>query len=139
MEHFVKSNENRPVPVLSLVIAIILMIPTLGAPFWLMYECFFERHYWKNRWTLNRLLNKGKVKVRYLKTSDIMYGKIDMYSVVIDNKEYSLWIWDNKSMTLGEIDTPSSDYIGLFTGSMITRWLNKSAIKELQLLANENK
>lgn len=36
MEHFVKSNENGQVPVLSLVIACILMIPTLGAPFWLM-------------------------------------------------------------------------------------------------------
>jgi hypothetical protein len=139
MEHFVKSNENGRVSTLRLVVACILMIPTLGVPFWLMYEYFFENHYWKNRWRLNRLLNKGKVKVTYLKTSDIMYGNIDMYSVVIDNKEYSLWIWDNESMTLGEIDNPSSDYIGLFTGSMITRWLNKSAIKELQLLANENK
>ena len=139
MEHFLKSYENETVRVLSLFIVVILMIPTLGAPFWLMYECFFERHYWKNRWTLNRLLNKGKVKITYLRTSNIMYDSIDIYSVMIDNKEYSLWIWGNKSMTLGEIDNPSCDYIGLFTGSVITRWLNKKAIKELQLLANENK
>jgi hypothetical protein len=139
MEYFVKSSEKIWSNNLRVIISCILMIPTLGVPFWLMYEYFFKPKYWKNRWRLNRLLNKGDVKVTHYKTSNIIGDNIDMYSLFIGDKEYSLWIWNNSYMTLSDENDPTCDYIGLFVGSVITRWLNKSAINELQFLANENK
>ena len=126
MKHFVKINSSQ----LRISIGALLSALTLFGVFFLMYEYFFELQYWKNRWRLHRYLNKGLVKVEYLRNSP--YDNIKIYSLKIEDSEYSLSIWNNEEMTLGD------DYIGLFNGSLITKILNRIAIKKLQKLAEQN-
>ena len=128
MEHFIKSKSINKV---RFYIGIFLSIITLMGAFLIMYECFFEPHYWKNRWRLNRYLNKGLVKVEYLRTPPLN-GNIKIYNLKIDNTDYSLWIWNNEVISLND------DYIGLFNGSLITKTLNKIAVKKLLKLAEQN-
>lgn len=137
MKHFVTLNNN--IGVFKIILISLLMIPTIGAPFWLMYEYFFEPKYWKNRWRLRRYINQGRVKVEEIKSTYLNSNNINIYILKIDDVEYSLWIWDDCAITVGEIGVPLSDYIGLFVGSLITKRLNKSAIRDLKILGNENK
>lgn len=128
MEHFIK---QKSISELRYGIGILLSVLTIFGTFLLMYEYFFEPHYWKNRWRLNRYLNKGLVKVEYLRRGP--FGRdIKIYNLKIEDSEYSLWIWNNQEMTLGD------DYIGLFNNSLITRLLNRIAIKKIQKLAEQN-
>ena len=128
MEHFIK---EKSISELRYGIGTLLSVLTIFGIFLLMYEYFFEPHYWKNRWRLNRYLNKGLVKVEYLRRGP--FGRdIKIYNLKIEDSEYSLWIWNNQEMTLGD------DYIGLFNNSLITRLLNRIAIKKIQKLAEQN-
>ena len=112
-------------------VIMILMFPLVGASMWIFYEYWGEPKYWKNRWRLHKLLKKGKVKV---KSAD--KGKqpcIDRYVIDIEGQEYRLDIWNEKEMTLSEERSGfyNKNYIGLFKGSLITKWLNRKAIKEI--------
>jgi hypothetical protein len=140
MTHFTEDNTKSW---FSYAI-MILMFPLAGASMWIFYEYWGEPKYWKNRWRLHKLLKKGKVKV---KTSD--KGKqpcIDRYVIDIEGNEYRLDIWNEKEMTLStESSVPyglnfstltSKNYIGLFKGSLITKWLNKKAIKEIDKISD---
>jgi hypothetical protein len=135
MKHFVNSTEH--INIIKIIMFAILMIPTLGAPFWLMYEYWFANHYWKNRWRFNRLLNKNMVKIEFLGES-LINMDIKRYLVTIEDSEYSLWVWKNNYITLDDADYKNSDYIGLFAGSLITRHLNKLAIKKIQKILKDN-
>lgn len=130
MTHFTEDNTKSW---FSYAI-MILMFPLGGASMWIFYEYWGEPKYWKNRWRLHRLLKKGKVKV---KASD--KGKqpcIDRYVIDIEGQEYRLDIWSEKEMTLSKEERGfnlfyNKNYIGLFKGSLITKWLNRKAIKEI--------
>lgn len=45
-------------------------------------------------------------------------------------------VWNGKQMTLASNKRNASDYIGLFYGSLTTRWLNKQAIKNIRTLSD---
>jgi hypothetical protein len=133
MKHFVKEKEENSI---KIVFFIALSVLTLFGVFLLMYEYWVTPHYWKNRWRFNRLLNKNMVKIKLI-------GKptenISAYLVTIEDSEYSLWVWNSNSMTLDNVDyIDNSDYIGLFAGSLITRHLNKLAIKKIQKILKDN-
>ena len=117
-------------------VIMILMFPLVGASMWIFYEYWGEPKYWKNRWRLHKLLKKGKVKV---KSAD--KGKqpcIDRYVIDIEGQEYRLDIWNEKEMTLSEERSGfyNKNYIGLFKGSLITKWLNRKAIKEIDEISD---
>ena len=132
--HFVK-ERNRT---LRIIIACILMMPMLFLPFWGAYEMFFEPHYWKNRWKLYRLLRRGKVEVEHLNDFEFM-GGMSQYRLVIEGSIYHVSIWstsasffDGPTMTLQKKLFGDEDYIGLFVGSPVTKWLNHRTIKMIQ-------
>lgn len=134
MKHFTEDNSKSW---FSYTI-MILLFPLAGASMWIFYEYWGEPKYWKNRWCLHRLLKKGKVKVKSAEK-----GKqpcIDRYVIDIEGREYGLDIWNEKEMTLSEgKGVPYSQnisYIGLFKGSLITKWLNKKAIKEIDKISD---
>ena len=131
---FVK-EESKVFPI---IIAIILMIPTLGLPIFGAYELFFQPHYWKNRWTLYRMFKKGKVKVMPLEEYEIYGERMKPYQLTIGSETYSTTIWGGsdtflgtEKMTLEKVQYGYDDYIGLFIGSPITKWLNRKTIKML--------
>jgi len=110
------------------------MFPLVGASMWIFYEYWGEPKYWKNRWRLYRLLKKDKVKVKSVKNDDGI--EICRYVIDIEGKKYQLDIWAGKEMTLCEENFNISrgcyvNYIGLFKGSLITKWLNNKAIKSI--------
>lgn len=124
MTHFTEDNSKS-----WIYIAIMMLtFPLVGAPMWIFYEYWAEPKYWKNRWRLHKLLKNGKVKVK-----SAQKGKqpcIDRYVIDIEGQEYSLDIWKEKEMTL-DVFSKGKNYIGLFKGSLITKWLNKKAIKTI--------
>ena len=132
MTHFTEDNTKNW---FSYAI-MILLFPLAGASMWIFYEYWGEPKYWKNRWRLHRLLKKGKLKV---KAAD--KGKqpcIDRYVIDIEGHEYRLDIWNEKEMTLSEERSGfyNKNYIGLFKGSLITKWLNRKAIKEIDEISD---
>jgi hypothetical protein len=142
MKHFVKENDHGP-SLASILFIAVLTVFTLGIPFFFLYEMWAEPHYWKNRWRLHRLLKRGLVKVKYDKGSSIFGDNIKSYNATIEDQEYSLWIWNGSEMTLdGPMDftynNTDKNYIGLFKGSLVTRWLNHVAIKKLTQLAEHS-
>jgi hypothetical protein len=134
MKHFVKEKEENSI---KIVFFIALSVLTLFGVFLLMYEYWVTPHYWKNRWRFNRLLNKNMVKIEFLGES-LINMDIKKYLVTIEDSEYSLWVWKNNYITLDDADYKNSDYIGLFTGSLITKHLNKLAIKKIQKILKDN-
>jgi hypothetical protein len=94
-----------------------------------------EPHYWKNRWKLHRLLNQGKVKVRYVSSNTFAGDQIKIYALDIEGILYSVWIYDERLMTLDYAILENNDFLGLFVGSVTTSWLNKVAIRKLLQLA----
>ena len=134
MEHFKSSSDTSP-SIINMIAFMFLSILTLGFSFFFLYEMFLEPHYWKNRWKLHRLFKVGKVDV---KIDRLIHGQhIQMYILKIDEIEYSLWIYDDNSITLDSINS-HTDYIGLFKASVITKWLNHIAIKEIVRLSGES-
>lgn len=136
MTHFIKA-EGSQINILKVILNIVLFIPTLGAPMWLFYEYWAVEHYWKNKWRLNRLLNKGLVTAAYVDDTSIFSNHIKKYTVNIEGVSYMVWIWDNESMTLDDIDYKNNDYIGLFSGSLITKWLTKKTIRRIKFLSEQ--
>lgn len=134
MTHF-KSNKDYNPSLLSVVFMAFLTIFTLGLPWFLAYEAWAEPGYWKNRWKLHQLLKAGKVNVRCIRATSIYGDQIKVYELYIEGVEYSLWIWDGKYMTLDNSALANSDYIGLFIGSLTTKWLNRVAVKKITQLA----
>lgn len=133
--HFITERNRIP----GIIIASILMIPTFGLPLWGLYEMFFEPHYWRNRWKLYRLFRKGKVKVERDISFEIYGDQITVYKVTIDGSEYSASIWDQganlfgqDSMTLTKERFSNEDYIGLFIGSYVMRWVCRRTIKMIR-------
>jgi len=142
MTHFVKENNYEPSLAFILFFAL-LNVFLIMTPFVFFYEAFAEPHYWKNRWRLHRLLKRGLVKVKYNKGTSILGDQIKTYDVTIEDQEYSLWIWDETSMTLdgpmnSSYEKTDRNYIGLFKASVITRWLNRVALRKLKQLAEHS-
>ena len=134
MTHFTTDNKTTWVQTLSMF----LSMPLFLSGIWLFYEYWGQPKYWKNRWRLHRLLTKNKVKVVSKKNDD--RSDIVRYKISIEGVEYELDIWQKNGfsgrspeMTLGNI---GESYIGLFKGSLITKWLNKKAIKSIRELSD---
>ena len=123
MTHFTEDNSKNWISIAIMM----LTFPLVAASFWLFYEYWAEPKYWKNRWRLHKLLKKGKVKIK----SDNKGNGYAKYMIDIEGEEYQLDIWSEKEMTLDVFSTTSKNYIGLFKGSLITKWLNKKAIKTI--------
>jgi hypothetical protein len=119
--HFTQEKSN----IFRLIIAWILMIPTLGFPLWGAYEFFFVPHYWKNRWTLYRLLKKGRVKIKIHGEHSVQENRIVRMTLEIDSIQYEGSLWDRVNMTLED------DYIGLFIGSVGAKYLNSNIVNRL--------
>lgn len=128
-KHFI---EEKSLSIVRVLIATLLLLPTLGATFWLMYEYFYVEHYWVNRWRLNRYIDNGMVELSNHST----HRDIDIYTLKIEGVEYSLWLWGDNYMSLGDYDSPTKDYIGLFKGSLMSSWLTKKIIKKLRYKIN---
>ena len=137
-QHFTTDNETTWVKTLTMIFFTLVLMSSI----WLLYEYWGQPKYWKNRWRLHRLIKANKVKV--ISKND--GGKITRYNIKIEGSEYELDIWQNKNllnwwgftgrgdeMTLG---TTGESYIGLFKGSLITKWLNKRAIKAIRELSD---
>ena len=138
MTHFTTDNKTTWVQTVLMFIS----VPIFMSGFWLFYEYWGHPKYWKNRWRLHRLIKANKVKV----ISKNEVGKIVQYNIKIEGVEYEIDIWQNKDqlnwwgltgrgdeMTLGTI---RESYIGLFKGSLITKWLNKKTIKSIRELSD---
>jgi len=139
MTHFTTDNKTT----WPQTLAMILFSLALMSSFWLFYEYWGHPKYWKNRWRLHRLIKANKVKV-VSKSND--GEKIVRYNIKIEGAEYELDIWQNKDqlnwwgftgrgdkMTLS---APRESYIGLFKGSLITKWLNNKTIKSIRELSD---
>lgn len=133
MEHFKK--QKGEMSVFLIILLSFVHIFTLGATWFFMYEMWAEPHYWKNRWKLHRLLKRGKVKVKYMRSA-MVDDTIETYELDIEGELYSVWIWNKKYMTLDANDFHNCDYIGMFMGSLTTKWLNRVAIRKIKQLAN---
>jgi hypothetical protein len=109
----------------------VLTILTLGISALLFYDYFMENPYWYNRWKFRSLLKKGKVKI----ISEQKFKDVNIQEILIEieNTEYKLWIWGDEDITLSSEDGKKS-YIGLFTGTLITKWLKRDAVKRIKLL-----
>ncbi len=108
-----------------------------------MYEYWAEPKYWKNRWRLWKAIRKGKVK-HLACDRDIeeilMYPKkltIERHLIEIDGRRYIIAIWSGHSMTLDDEHRAGSSYIGLFTGSITTKILNRHAIRSIRNMADK--
>lgn len=110
----------------------IFTILTLGIPSIFFYDYFMENAYWYNRWKFRTLLKKGKVNIISESKLDIV-GNLHEIIIEIESAKYQLWLWYNRDITLSSEDGKES-YIGLFTGSPITSWLKRDAIKRIKLL-----
>ena len=137
MEHF-KSNKDYTPSLFVILSMAFITVFTLGATFFFAYEMWAEPAYWKNRWKLHRLLNRGKVKVKYNRSTSIYGDQIKAYDLDIEGVEYSLWIWNEKNMTLDYSILSNNDFIGLFTGCITTKWLNRIAVKKILQLAEHS-
>lgn len=135
MEHFKTDNDYKPSIAFGILMSV-LVIFTLGATWIFAYEMWAEPKYWKNRWKLYHLLKQGKVKVEYIK--EIYFGgdRIHTYQLDIDGIEYSVWIYSETAMTLDYDTYGNNELIGLFIGSLTTRRLSKTAIREIERLSN---
>lgn len=119
-----------------IAIGIATSVLTCLLSFWLAYELFFVRKYWKNRWTLYRLLKKGKVAVDSSGPISIDVN-ITEYSISIGDLKYSMWIYnDQNRFTFGPSGNLSNDAIGLFIASPILRHLNNWTIQRVRELAS---
>jgi hypothetical protein len=138
-DHFILEKERSLAHAIAVAIVFITVtIITLSLSFIFMYEYFTIPHYWKNRWTLYRLLKKGKVKVTALESYYMIGEDIQPYRLEIDGIIYHASIWNGKLMTLCKEQYSHTDYVGLFTGSVITRRLNTLTIKQIQKLSTPN-
>lgn len=130
MKHFTTENKaNLTSKVIFFSLMIFFMISM-----WLFYEWSMEPKYWKNRWRLHRLIKSGKVKV--VDKSVTSFYRREYYTLIIENETYYMEVWNGKEMTLASNKRNASDYIGLFYGSLTTRWLNKQAIKNIRTLSD---
>lgn len=136
MEHFKK--EKREISIFLIILLSFVHILTLGATWFFMYEMWAEPHYWKNRWKLHRLLKEGKVKVKLARENSIFGDQIKYYDLVIDEIEYAVTIWNGEHMTLDYADLKNTNFIGLFIGSLTTKWLNRIAVKKIIQLSEHN-
>ena len=121
MEHFKTDNDYKPRIAFGILMSV-LVIFTLGATWIFAYEMWAEPKYWKNRWKLYHLLKQGKVKVEYIK--EIYFGGDRIHTYKLDSET---------AMTL---DHENNELVGLFIGSLTTRRLSKTAIKEIKRLSN---
>jgi hypothetical protein len=128
MTHFTTDNK----PTLLSKIIFILLVPLCLINMWLFYEYSHEPRYWKNRWRFYFLLRKGKVKVIESSVEDYPYQR-ERFTLKIDDELYHMEIWNRKEMTL---DSSDRNYIGLFIGSVTTKFLNKNAIKTVRKLSD---
>jgi hypothetical protein len=118
-----------------IVIGIATSVFTGFLSFWLVYELFFEQKYWKNRWTLYRLLKKGKVTVEESEPLLIDPNIIE-YSISIGDLKYSMWIYNNQNrFTFSPFGNVRHDTIGLFLASPILKWINHWTIRRIQELS----
>lgn len=108
-----------------------------------MYEYWAEPKYWKNRWRLWKAIRKGKVKHLSCNRdiqcilSDPKRLTIERHLIEIDGRRYELDIWNGKSMTLDDEQRAGNSYIGLFTGSVTTKILNRHAIRSIRAMADK--
>lgn len=130
----------------------ILMFLTLGMGMGIFYEATGERKYWINRWRLWRALRAGRVRLE-------REGEVTMniWSMWIDDRRYLLhiftkdnpdspasvyssggsWIIRDDNFTVSEWKQGfgglfmGDSMIGLFNGSLITKFLKRSSYKML--------
>lgn len=119
-----------------IAIGIVASVLTCFLSFLIAYELFFQRKYWKNRWTLYRLLKKGKVTVD--SSGPILIDvNITEYSISIGDLKYSMWIYNDQNLfTFGPFGNVTHDTIGLFISSHILRHLNNWTIRRVRELAS---
>lgn len=113
------------------VLGVIVMILTLLTGFFLFYERFFQRSYFKNRKAFIKVLKSGKCRLvskRYLGMGE----GITEYIIEYGNETFRVWYWEShNSVTVDyAIDgSTSSDPIGLFIGSLEGRIQTNKIIK----------
>ena len=131
MKHFTTDNNAS---IFSKTISVSFMIFFMIS-FWLFYEYWAEPKYWKNRWRLHRLMKSGRVKVIENKSNSALFDR-ELFTLLIDGEKYIMEIWCGKEMILSSGGYQRADYIGLFKGSLTTRWLNKRAIQMVRTLSD---
>lgn len=134
---FKPNNTNKEEGIGIAIIFSLFNILALFIPMLFFYDFFFENEYWCNRWMLRSLLKKGDVKVINYDKIQYKQFKIEDVEIEVEGNRYQLWIWNNEDITLSSLnedDMKNKDYIGLFTGSPITRWLKRDSIRRIRLL-----
>jgi hypothetical protein len=93
-----------------------------------------ERSYYINRKRLIKYLNNKSNKLTMLNSFVGMQFMDDItdYTLTIDDTTYKIWLWTkldgSSKVTLGDKDSPSSDYIGLFLSSPTCKRLNNKIV-----------
>lgn len=112
------------------VLGIIVMTLTLLTGFFLFYERFFQRSYFKNRKAFIKVLKSGKcqlVRKRYLGMGE----GITEYIIEYGSETFRVWYWESHNSVTVEYadDRNSLDPIGLFVGSLEGRVQTNKIIK----------
>ena len=87
--------------------------------------------------SLNKALKENRVKI--INQQLEYFRKIDILWLEIDNKEYTLWIWEESegnNYTLSERypDGSYTSYIELFVGTIIVKRLKRKTLEQIALL-----
>lgn len=121
-----------------------LMFLTLGMGMAIFYEATGERKYWINRWRLWRALRAGRVRLE--REDALAYTNYEIWTMWIDDNRYLLSIYrkgeghliiNDDNFTVSEWKKGigglfmGDSMIGLFNGSLITKFLKRSSHKML--------
>jgi hypothetical protein len=114
----------------------LLNIILLCIPMAFFYDLFVEYPYWNNRWKFRRHLKKNDVKIIHSDRINFKSGyHTDEIDIEIQGTKYKLWIWNDEDITLSS-ERGEINYIGLFTGDRITKWLKNDSVERLKKLVD---
>jgi hypothetical protein len=136
VKHFINKEETNKW--YHTTIFILTAMLTCGLGFVLFYDMFMERQYYINRKRLIKYLNDKSTQLTMLNSFVGIQFMTDItdYVITIDGTNYKIWLWTNvdgkSKVTLGDHESASSDYIGLFMSSPITKNQNNKIVDILR-------
>jgi hypothetical protein len=112
------------------VLGFIIMVLTFMTIFFLFYERFFLRSYFKNRKAFIKVLKSGECEL--VSSCWIGFGdSITEYVIRYKNETFRVWHWEvqNRVTVSYDMDYSDTDHIGLFVGSLEGLIQTKKIIK----------
>lgn len=114
------------------VLGIIVMTLTLLTGFFLFYERFFQRSYFKNRKAFIKVLESGECELVSWRWLGLEEG-ITEYVIRYRDETFCVWYWENRNRVCVDYDGSRrydrNGHIGLFVGSLEGLIQTKKIIK----------